>query len=77
MNYGEKKFLLPGMVVELKQDLLYKPKMVVKKKDTRMIKKETGEEKDDEYFKGMICFWFTDSGLYQEETFSTKDLIIL
>ena len=43
--------------------------MVVGKKEL-MIRK-------DNFFKGIICRWFTKNGELQENVFNTKDLILV
>jgi hypothetical protein len=63
----DKVFYAPGDLVTIKHDMPNKPTMLVKGKETKMVK-------DENYFKGIRCFWFTSVGAYQEETFSTKDL---
>ena len=59
-----------GDIVQLKQDLPNKPVMIVKK----VSKARITESSDKSLLLGIVCFWFTDSGLYQEQSFSTKDL---
>lgn len=63
----EKIYFNPGDVVQIKHALDQKPLMLVKEKESKMIK-------GDSHFKGIRCFWFTKEGLYQEQVFSTKDL---
>lgn len=72
----EKIYFLPGDVVELKQDIPNKPKMIVKKKATKMIRpvKTEMEKTDEKFLLGIVCFWFTTDGLLQEAVFNTKDL---
>jgi hypothetical protein len=65
-----KVFYVPGDSVTIKHDVSNKPTMLVKGKETRTIK-----DADGTHFLGIRCFWFTTTGEYQEETFSTKDLI--
>ena len=57
-----------GDIVELKQSIPA-PAMVVK-----MITKTRVTGDDKSKLLGVICFWFTTEGLYQEKTFNTKDL---
>lgn len=65
----------PGDVVQLKQNLPYKPKMVVIKKVTSIFKHDPKKLEDKKSaLKGIKCMWFTTDGLYQEAIFSTKDL---
>lgn len=75
LNNGleERIYFLPGEVVTIKQDLPNKPRMVVKGKDTKMVRSSDKEPKD--YFKGIKCFWFSGNGELQEAVFNTKDLI--
>lgn len=70
----EKIFFLPGEIVTLKQDIPNKPTMIVVKKETMTIRPTKTSDKED-YFKGIRCRWFTDSGLLQEAIFNTKDLL--
>lgn len=72
MVTDEKVYFLPGDVVVLKQKL--GREMIVKGKSTKMIRPSDLEEKKS-FLQGITCFWFTDSGFYQEQVFSTKDLI--
>lgn len=69
----EKVFFVPGMVVQLKQDIPNKPLMVVVRKETSMFKHES----KDNVLKGIKCMWFTNNGDIREYTFNTKDLIII
>lgn len=80
----DKIFYYPGDVVTLKQEIPYKPIMIVIKRKTshfkpvKPFKIEGVDEKnftDDPYFIGMECMWFTKDGLIQKEIFSTKDLV--
>lgn len=69
-----KIYLVPGMVVQLKQDLPNKPKMIVDRVVRSILKnKTTGHD----ILKGVRCRWFTDNGFLQEAIFSTKDLILI
>jgi uncharacterized protein YodC (DUF2158 family) len=62
-----------GDLVQLKQDLPHKPTMVVQKiSKIRPTKEDTAIKKP--ILLGITCFWFTKDGLYQERTFSSKDL---
>ena len=67
----DKVYFMPGDLVILKQDVPYKPTMLVVKKETYIYKKE------DQSLKGIRCRWFTKDGALQEEVFNTKDLIKL
>mgnify|MGYP003599681142 FL=1 len=70
----EKVFYLPGEVVTLRQDIPYKPKMIVVKKET-MTFRPSKDEKRDDYFIGIRCRWFSTEGGLQEAVFNTKDLL--
>lgn len=70
----EKVFYLPGEVVTLRQDISYKPKMIVVKKET-MTFRPSKDEKRDDYFIGIRCRWFSTEGVLQEAVFNTKDLL--
>ena len=75
-----KILFLPGDRVTLRQDIPNKPIMYVVRKVTKTITfgntKDNTQTKND-YFQGIFCRWFTDSGLIQEAAFNTKDLIKL
>ena len=62
-------FFAPGDVVTLKQDIPYKPRMIVKSVDK--------VAKDDEKPRlvGITCQWFTPALELQTARFSTKDLV--
>lgn len=68
----DKIFLSPGDVVTIKQDIDYKPKMVVQKIERNIIKNQ-----GKELLRGVKTRWFTKDGLLQEALFSTKDLILI
>ena len=73
MNEDIKKqvvFFLPGDTVTLKQEIPNKPTMLVVKKIVKTIR-------NNPYFQGILCRWFTTEGLLQEGIFNTKDLIKL
>lgn len=71
-------FFNPGDVVELKQDIPNKPKMVVIKKVTSIFKHDAKRLEDRKStLRGIKCMWFTKDGLYQENTFNTKDLSLI
>jgi uncharacterized protein YodC (DUF2158 family) len=67
----EKIFFTAGDVVQLRQDIPNKPKMVVHSIDKIAA---TGERP---MLFGITCFWFTTLGEYQKERFNTKDLVHL
>lgn len=69
-----KIYFQPGDAVTLNKDIPNKPVMYIVKKKTLTFRPD---EKSDrkEFFQGMLCRWFTETGELQEATFSTKDLI--
>lgn len=68
-------FFNPGDVVQLKQNIPNKPKMVVIKKVTSIFKHDPKRIEDRKsILRGIKCMWFTSDGFYQENTFNTKDL---
>ena len=71
MKMEEKVFFTPGDTVILKQDIPFKPKMIVKTID----KSEIANEGNKPLFLGVSCFWFTETLQYQSQRFNTKDLI--
>lgn len=74
-NESDKLYLNPGDVVQLKQNIPYKPKMVVIKKVITIFKYDPKRHEDNKStLRGIKCMWFTTEGLYQEGIFSTKDL---
>ena len=71
MMYEDKIFFQPGDIVQLKQDIPYKPLMIVVRIERSLIKHDTQSPP----LKGIRTRWFTKDGLLQEAVFSTKDLI--
>lgn len=69
----DKVYYLPGELCTIKHEIPNRPLMVVKKKATRMIRPGPQDVKKD-FLQGIVCYWFTKEGLYQENIFSTKDL---
>jgi hypothetical protein len=69
----DKVYYLPGDLCEIKHNLPNKPVMVVKKKLTKMIRPGPVDVRKD-FLQGIVCYWFTATGEYQENVFSTKDL---
>lgn len=67
----DKIFFKPGDLVTLRQPLPNKPIMMVVRIEKSIIRNPEGIDN----LKGIRCRWFTDSGVLQEEIFSTKDLI--
>lgn len=74
MYYEEKVFFKPGDVVQIKQDIPYKPLMVVSRVERNFIRKD---KERNELLRGIKCRWFTENGFIQEAVFSTKDLILV
>lgn len=70
----EKIYFMPGDVVTLKQDIPYKPTMIVVKKETMTIRSNGVPNVSEDYFKGIRCRWFTSEGVLQEAIYNTKDL---
>lgn len=54
-----KIYFLPGDLVTFKKDIPNKPTMLVVKKVVRKFK-------DNPYFQGILCRWFTSTGELQE-----------
>lgn len=68
-----KIFFLPGEMVTLKKEVPNVPIMIVKGKETKMVR-AVADANPKEYFKGIKCFWFNTLGELQEAIFNTKDL---
>lgn len=66
----EKVFFRSGELVTVKHNLPTKPIMVVK----RVIKERLGNTEEANLFLGIRCFWFSENGVYYEQTFNSKDL---
>lgn len=73
----EKVYFMPGDMVTLKQELPFKPTMIVVGKKTAVFKSKDSTLDKDEFLKGIICRWFTTEFMLQEAVFNTKDLIKL
>lgn len=69
----EKVYYLPGDLCAVKHTIPNRPIMIVKKKVTKMIRPGPQDVKKD-FLQGIVCYWFTTEGAYQENIFSTKDL---
>lgn len=67
----DKIFFSAGEVVVLKQDLMFKPDMIVKEMKFSKFKDDHGKKQ----LLGVQCYWFTNQGVYQEVLFNTKDLV--
>ena len=76
MIENEKVYFLPGDVVTLKKHEIIPnaPIMLVVKKITKTINRENIK---GDFFQGILCRWFTDTGQLQEAQFNTKDIIKL
>ncbi len=71
----ETQFFNPGQVVELKQDIPNKPRMVVVRKETSLFKHDSKRVSDKRpILIGIRCRWFTADGTLQEAVFNTKDI---
>lgn len=70
---SDKLYYLPGDICEVKHKIPNKPIMVVKKKLTKMVRPGPADIRKD-FLLGIVCYWFTLEGAYQEQVFSTKDL---
>ena len=66
----EKIYFVPGDVVTIRHKVANKPEMVVKAKESKVVKHD-----DASHFLGIRCFWFTVNGELQEAVFNTKDLV--
>lgn len=72
MIYTEDKtFFAPGDIVEIKQDIPNKPKMIVYKVERSILKNNEGKD----YLRGIKVRWFSTDQKLQEAVFSTKDLV--
>jgi len=65
-------YFQPGEVVEVKQNIENKPRMVVKSASKARMPRNGTETKN--VLLGIKCFWFTADGVYLEHTFNSKDL---
>lgn len=70
MQEEYKVYFQPGDIVQVKQDIEHKPKMLVYRVERSILKNEGAN-----ILKGVKCRWFTKDGILQEAVFSTKDLI--
>ena len=71
MNEEDKIYFQPGDVVQIKQDVANKPKMVVIRIERSIMKNNEGRD----YLRGVRCRWFSSDQKLQEAVFSTKDLL--
>ncbi len=67
-------FFNPGDIVEIKQNIPNKPKMIVVKKETSLFKHDTKRNENKPVLIGIRCRWFTTTGAIQEAVFNTKDI---
>lgn len=67
-------FFNPGDIVEIKQNISNKPKMIVVKKETSLFKHDTKRNENKPVLIGIRCRWFTTTGAIQEAVFNTKDI---
>lgn len=68
----------PGDLVQLRQDIPNKPKMIVVRKETSIFKHDIKRMQDKKpVLIGIRCRWFTTEGSLQEAVFSTKDLELI
>ena len=67
----------PGQIVQLKQDIPNKPRMIVVKKETSLFKHDSRRQDKRSILIGIRCRWFTTNGELQEAVFNTKDLKLL
>lgn len=70
----EKVYFNAGDVVQLKQDIPNKPKMIVVKKETSLFKHNKDKKS---ILIGIKCRWFTTDGTLQEAVFNTKDIELI
>lgn len=69
----DKTYFVPGQIVEIRQDIPNKPRMIVVRKESSIIKSKDGKE----LLKGIKTRWFTKDGQLQEAVWNTKDLILI
>lgn len=67
----------PGQIVQLKQNIPNKPKMIVVKKETSLFKHDQKKEDKRPILIGIRCRWFTTTGAMQEAVFNTKDIELI
>ena len=71
-------FYNPGDLVQLRQNIPNKPKMIVVRKETSIFKHDIKRSQDKKpVLIGIRCRWFTTDGSLQEAVFSTKDLELI
>lgn len=71
-------FFNPGNIVQIRQNIPNKPKMLVVKKVTYIFKHDMDKMRDKKSpLRGIKCIWFSSDGKLQEYVFSTKDLELI
>jgi len=65
----ERIFFTAGDVVTLRQHIPNVPTMIVRSID------KVAAHGEKPLLLGVACFWFTETGEFQEKRFNTKDLI--
>lgn len=78
MEYAQSKiYFIPGELVIIKHELDNRPVMLVVEVVTSKICNFGVAVKQDpkNHFKGIRCGWFDHNQVWQEQIFSTKDLI--
>jgi hypothetical protein len=71
MTYTDKTYFKEGDVVTLRQDMPYKPTMMVQKVEKYKMTPGSG----DRSLLGIKTIWFTKDGMMQTHLFNFKDLI--
>lgn len=71
MENNDRIYFNPGELVTIRQDIPYKPTMIVVRKEKTIFKKDDNEG----ILKGIRCRWFSKDGQLQEAVWNTKDLI--
>lgn len=65
----------PGDVVQVRQNISNKPRMMVIRKVTSIFKHDPSKNEDKKStLKGIKCMWYGTDGTPHEYIFSTKDL---
>jgi uncharacterized protein YodC (DUF2158 family) len=77
MLENEKVYFHAGDVVELKQEVSNKPRMVVEKVEKLTFKDTMSNSTSTTKLMGVQCFWFDSIGALQRSRFNTKDLRLL
>ena len=67
----------PGQIVQLKQTIPNKPRMIVVKKETSLFKHDSRRQDKRPILIGIRCRWFTTTGAMQEAVFNTKDIELI